>query len=93
MDEITYDYEEDGVLVRKEISKEFLSKGAWSTVMFKYQEMDGKTKEYKAPKVALVRYKKANGRFMKQSSFNISSKKQAMQISDILQKWFSEEDE
>ncbi|MBU1221753.1 hypothetical protein KKF34_13090 [Myxococcota bacterium] len=92
MDEITYDYEENGVLVRKEIAKEFLSKGAWSTVMFKYQEFDAKTSTYRAPKVALVRFKKSGGKFIKQSGFNITNKKQALQISDILQKWFLEEE-
>ncbi len=88
IDEITYDYEEDGKLVRKQIDKNVLSKGAWSTIMFLFQEIDRKTDQWRAPKVAIVRYKKFNGVFRKQSSFNISSEKQARQIMSVLEDWY-----
>ena len=39
-----------------------------------------------------MRFKKSGGKFLKQSAFNITNKKQALQISDILQKWFLEEE-
>ena len=90
IDEITYDYEEDGRLVRREVKREVLSKGAWSTLMFLYEELDRKTEEWRPPKVAIVRYKKWNGVYRKQSSFNISSKRQAHQIVGIIAKWFGE---
>ena len=35
---VEYTDEETGELVIKELAKEFLSKGAWSTMMFLYQE-------------------------------------------------------
>ena len=38
VDELTINYTEDGVDVVKELDKVILSKGAWSTVMFRYQE-------------------------------------------------------
>jgi hypothetical protein len=91
VDELTYNYEDDGKLVRKELSKEVLSKGAWATLMFLYQEMDRKTSEYRPPKVSIVRYKKSGGVYRKQSSFNISSEKQGRQIIEILEKWFAED--
>jgi hypothetical protein len=93
IDELTYDYEEDGRLVRKEVEKAVLSKGAWSTIMFKFQELDKNKDEWRAPKVAIVRYKKFNGVYRKQSSFNISSEKQARQIIETLEGWFEGEDE
>ena len=80
IDEISYDYEDEGRLVRKELQREVLSKGAWSTIMFLFQELDKKTDEWRAPKIAIVRYKKWNGVYRKQSGFNISSEKQARQI-------------
>jgi hypothetical protein len=89
IDEISYDYEEDGQLVRKQLEKHVLSKGAWATLMFLFQEIDRKTKEWRAPKVAIVRYKKFNGVFRKQSGFNISSEKQARQIIESLEGWYS----
>ncbi len=91
IDDITYDYEEDGRLVRKEIARQVLSKGAWSTIMFMYQELDRKTDEWRPPKAAIVRYKKWNGSYRKQSGFNISSEKQAKQIVAALETWFGDE--
>lgn len=89
IEEITYDYEEEGKLVRKEIEREVLSKGAWSTIMFLYKELDRKTDEWRPPKVAIVRYKKWNGVYRKQSSFNISSEKQARQIMAAMERWYT----
>lgn len=88
LDELSYDYEEDGVLVRKELERHVLSKGSWATVMFLYQELDKKTETWRAPKVSIVRYKKWNGQYRKQSGFNISSEKQARQIVEAIEKWY-----
>lgn len=88
LDELSYDYEEDGVLVRKELERHVLSKGSWATVMFLYQELDKKTETWRAPKVSIVRYKKWNGQYRKQSGFNISSEKQARQIVANIEKWY-----
>lgn len=89
LDEISYDYEEDGKLVRKEVAREVLTKGSWATMMFLFQELDKKTEQWRAPKVAIVRYKKWNGNYRKQSGFNISSEKQARQIMASLEKWYA----
>lgn len=90
IDELSYDYEEEGRLVRKELDRRVLSKGAWSTVMFLYQELDRKTEDWRAPKVAIVRYKKFNGVYRKQSGFNISSEKQARAIVEAIEEWFDQ---
>lgn len=89
IDELSYNYEEDGKLVRKELERHVLSKGSWATVMFLYQELDRKSESWRAPKVAIVRYKKWNGVYRKQSGFNISSEKQARQIVDAIEKWYA----
>ena len=91
IDDITYDYEEDGRLVRKELQRQVLSKGSWSTIMFMYQELDRKKDEWRPAKVAIVRYQKRNGVYRKQSSFNISSEKQARQIVKAIDAFFGEE--
>ena len=88
IDDITYNYEEDGNLVRKELQREVLSRGSWTTIMFMYQELDRKKDEWRPPKVAIVRYQKRNGVYRKQSGFNISSEKQARQIVDAIDKFF-----
>ena len=80
----------EGKLVRKEIKKEILTKGAWATVMFLYQELDRKTEQWGPTKVSIVRFKKSGGVYRKQSSFNISSEKQARQIVDVIERWYKE---
>ena len=90
IEEVSYNYEDEGKLVRKEIKKEILTKGAWATVMFLYQELDRKTEAWGPPKVSIVRFKKSGGVYRKQSSFNISSEKQARQIVEVIEKWYSE---
>src|SRR3954463_2652592 len=90
IEEVSYNYEDEGKLVRKEIKKEILTKGAWATVMSLYQELDRKTEQWGPPKVSIVRFKKSGGVYRKQSSFNISSEKQARQIVDVIEKWYSE---
>jgi hypothetical protein len=88
IDEITVNYDEGGQLLVKELEKEVLTKGAWSTIMFLYQDMDRKTGEYKDPKITIRRYKKANGTYRQQSKFNIGSAKQAKQIVETINKWY-----
>lgn len=88
LDEVSYNYEDEGKLVRKEVDRAVLSKGAWATLMFLYQELDRKTEEWREPKIAIVRFKKSGGTYRKQSSFNISSEKQARQIVANIEKWY-----
>ena len=90
IEEVSYNYEDEGKLVRKEMKKEVLTKGAWATVMFLYQELDRKTESWGPPKVSIVRFKKSGGVYRKQSSFNISSEKQARQIVEVIEKWYAE---
>ena len=40
VDEISINFEEEGALVREELDKVILSRGAWTTILFKYREMD-----------------------------------------------------
>ena len=86
-EDITMEYEEDGILLVKELDKEILSKGAWTTILFRYQQWDKGKKEYKDDSYAIRRYQKLHGEYMPKSKFNISSRKQAEKIVSALQKW------
>lgn len=88
LDELTYDYEDEGVLVRKQIERAILTKGSWATVMFLFQELDRAKGKFRPPKMAIVRFKKSKGSYRKQSSFNISNEKQARQITEVLEGWY-----
>ena len=88
LEDLTYDYEDEGTLVRKEIDRAVLTKGGWATVMFLFQELDRAKGKFRPPKMAIVRFKKSKGSYRKQSSFNISSEKQARQIAEIFERWY-----
>src|SRR3990167_5665105 len=88
LDLLTVNWEEEGELKVKELKKHVLSKGAWATLMFLYQEMDPKTKEYREPKISIRRYKKRNDQYLYQSKFNISSAAQGHEIARVIGEWF-----
>jgi len=90
IDEITIEYEEDGILLVKELDKEILTKGAWSTIIFKYQNWNKKTEDYTDELFSIRRYRKIRGEYMQQSKFNISNKKQAQKIIETLEKWIKD---
>jgi hypothetical protein len=89
LEELTYDSEEeDGTLVRKQLDRAVLTRGGWSTVMFLFQELDRASGKFRAPKMAVVRFKKARGLYRKQSSFLISSGPQARQFAEVFERWY-----
>ncbi len=91
VNELTIDYTEDGIKVVKELDKVVLSKGAWATVIYRYQEWNRAKEEYGPDRYTIRRYQKRNGEYQQRSKFNISSKEQARNIVEALQKWIKEE--
>lgn len=87
VDGLTISYEEEGVQTVKELDKQVLTKGAWSTIMYRYQDLNRKTGEYGPDKYSIRRYQKRNGAYQLRSKFNISSADQARQIIEHLNKW------
>ena len=93
IDEITIAYEEDETLLVKELDKEVLSKGAWTTILFKYQQWERAKEQFGPIRYSIRRYRKVKGEYKQQGKFNISSKDQARKIVDVLQKWVNETDD
>ena len=89
VDELTVHYEENGLVTQKELDKKVLTKGAWSTIIYKFQTWDAKKEQYSADKYTIRRYQKRNGVYQQKSKFNISSNDQAQQIIAALQEWMS----
>ncbi|MGD8265905.1 MAG: hypothetical protein PVH09_05025, partial [Chromatiales bacterium] len=83
-EELTVTWEEDGIEVIKELDKRVLSKGAWTTILFRYQDWNRSKEEYSGDKYTIRRYQKRNGQYQQKSKFNISSRDQAQQIVDAL---------
>ena len=93
IDELTVTWTEDGIDTVKELDKIVLSKGAWSTIIFRYQDYNRAKEEYGPDKYTIRRYQKRNGIYRQQSKFNISSKDQAKKIIDALQGWMGDDEE
>jgi len=92
VDEITIEYKEGETLLVKELAKVVLTKGAWTTIIFKYQEWDAKKECYGEIKYSIRRYQKRNGEYRAKSKFNITNTEQAKKIINILQAWVEPED-
>ena len=93
IDDITITYEENGQIIVEELDKEVLTKGAWTTILFRYRQFDPQRDEFGPEKYLIRRYKKVGGVFRPQSKFNITNKKQARQIVDTLSRWIEESEE
>ena len=87
VEDITISYEEDGVVLVKELDKAVLSKGAWATIMFRYQDWDKRNKKYGPDRYTIRRYRKMQGEYRAQGKFNISSADQAGKIVEVLNGW------
>lgn len=92
VDELTVSYSEGGEELCRELDKIVLTKGAWATVMYKYQDWDARKSEYGNPKFTIRRYRKRNDQYLPQTKFNISSVDQAKKVIEALEKWVGEAD-
>ena len=87
VEDLTVSYEEDGIETVKQLDKQILTRGAWSTIIFRYQDWNRAKGEYGPDKYTIRRYQKRSGEYQQKSKFNISSKDQAEKIVAALQGW------
>jgi len=93
VEDLTVEYLEDGIATTKELDKVILSKGSWTTILFRYQNWDKAKDGYGPDRYTIRRYQKRGGEYRQQSKFNISSRAQAQSLVDALQGWLKEEPE
>lgn len=86
-DELTVSYKDGDQETVKELDKQILTKGAWTTIIYKYQDWNHTKQEYGPDKFTIRRYQKRDGEYQQKSKFNISSKDQAIKIIDALNGW------
>ncbi|MCK5897862.1 MAG: hypothetical protein KAG06_02175 [Methylococcales bacterium] len=91
VDDLTVAYEDGGIETIKELDKKVLTKGAWATIMYRYQDWNRSKEEYSPDKYTIRRYQKRDGEYKPKSKFNISSAKQAREIIAALEEWVAEE--
>ena len=90
LNELSITFIEDGIEKVKELDKVLLTKGAWATVIYRYQEWVPSKEEYSPVKYSIRRYQKRNDQYWQKSKFNISSEEQARKIVSILNEWLAD---
>ncbi|MBK1649403.1 hypothetical protein [Rhabdochromatium marinum] len=91
VEDLTITDVKDGIETPKELDKVILSKGSWTTIVYRYQDWDGRKEAYSPDKYTIRRYQKRNGEYRQQSKFNISSAAQAQGLIDALQGWLTQD--
>jgi hypothetical protein len=89
-EELTISYSEGGEDIVKELDKVILTRGAWTTILFRYQELERAKGTMSGDKYSIRRYQKRSGEYLPKSKFNISSKDQAKAIVAALDGWIGE---
>jgi hypothetical protein len=90
IDELTVSYTDGGIETVQELDKVILTRGAWTTILFRYRDWDRAKEEYGPEKYSIRRYQKRSGQYQQQSKFNISSRAQAQTLIAALQHWIDE---
>lgn len=90
VEDLSVTYVEDGIETVKELDKVILSKGSWTTILFRYRDWDRAKGVYGPDKYTIRRYQKRGGEYRQQSKFNISSAAQARALIEALQGWLDD---
>ncbi|MDR2456855.1 MAG: hypothetical protein LBE49_09735 [Deltaproteobacteria bacterium] len=84
--EITVSFEDEGQTIVEELDKVVLTKGVWSTILFRYRERNKNTGEFAPPKATLRRFQKHGGIYKKRDSVNLTAES-ARSLIAVLKEW------
>jgi hypothetical protein len=85
LDEVQYDLELDGELVRKQLSRKVWERRGWATVAIAFQERD-KDGEWKPAKLALLRFRHEREAWKKQATLTLDGT-DALDLAATLDTW------
>ncbi|MDR2386390.1 MAG: hypothetical protein LBE80_02245 [Deltaproteobacteria bacterium] len=88
VDEITIDSETDFGTV-EQLDKVVLTKGVWSTILFRYREIDPKTNDFGPNKATIKRYQKHQGYYKRRDSVNLTEAS-ARTLVQVLSEWLQD---
>ena len=89
INDITVNYEEEGEVLVEELDKIILTRGAWTSILFRYRERDRRSGAMGPPKATLRRYQKYQGVFKKRDAINLSAEA-ARALTSVLNQWLDE---
>lgn len=89
LSEITFDHHDpEGRLLRQQVEKRVLnSTGLWALVAFLHRSNLKRTEDWGPPVLTLVRFRKRDGIWRKQSSMNINGVSQLDDVIGLLTDW------
>ncbi|HTL33251.1 MAG TPA: hypothetical protein VL326_09010 [Kofleriaceae bacterium] len=85
LDEVQYDLELDGELVRKQLARKVWEKRGWATVAIAFTERD-KDGEWKSAKLALLRFRREHDAWKKQATITVDGT-DALAIAQAIDGW------
>ncbi|HUS32749.1 MAG TPA: hypothetical protein VMZ53_29815 [Kofleriaceae bacterium] len=85
LDDVQYDLELDGELVRKQLARRVWEHRGWATVAIAFQERD-KAGEWKPAKLALLRFRHEREAWKKQAAVTIDGA-DALALAETLESW------
>jgi hypothetical protein len=85
LDEVTYDLEVDGEVVRRTLHRQVMEARGWATVLVAYEERasDG---TWKAPQVALLRMQQVGERWKRHAALTLTGP-DALALAGALETW------
>lgn len=85
LDDVTYDLEVDGELVRRTLQRRVWERRGWATVALVYEERDP-AGAWKPAKLALIRLQRARGAWKKHAAISLAGA-EAIELCDALAGW------
>lgn len=85
LDEVTYDLEVDGELVRRTLQRRVWETRGWATIAIAFEERapDG---AWKPPKLALIRLQRARGAWKKHAAITLAAA-EAVALAGAIEQW------
>lgn len=87
LDEVVYDLEIDGELVRRQLQRQVWEQRGWATVAIVYQERD-RDGEWKPAKLALIRLQKVREAWKKHAALTLDGEA-ALALAGSIESWRS----
>jgi hypothetical protein len=85
LDEVTYDLEVDGELVRRTLQRRVWERRGWATVALAYEERDA-AGAWKPAKLALIRLQRTRGAWKKHAAITLAGD-EALALADAIGAW------
>ncbi len=89
--DLSYDLEDDGRLVRRQLDRRIWTGGGWATAIYRFEELDPATETWRPARAAIVRFRKLHGGWKRHAAINLSAAI-AHELGPTLAAWFAEAD-